>query len=98
MDFNFNNIILYFIIPIWLILEIFIIKWMFDAKPDRKSTSKYSKKVIFLSQLPLGSRWKKGVNKDDIKIFEKYQYRIKIWYFSVLIFFCLFIAYLYIAF
>jgi hypothetical protein len=98
MTINVNNIILYILIPIWVIVELFLVKWMFKSKPDRNRINKYPKKIIFMSQLPLGSKWKKRVDKDDIKIFEQYQNRIKVWSGSVIIFFCLFIGYIYLAF
>jgi hypothetical protein len=81
----FNYPLGYYLIFIWIILEIVIFKWMFNLKPGKNLKDKYPKKIIFLSQLPFGSRWKNSVDKEDIELFENYQHRIKIWYLSLVI-------------
>lgn len=94
MDFKLGLIIL----SIWVIMEIFIARWMFKAKPGKDMAAKYPRKVIFLSQLPFGKRWKKSVDARDLKVMEKYQWRITIWYLMVIIPFFSFFAYLYLMF
>jgi len=64
-------------------------------KPKKELMDKYSKKVIFLSQLPFGSRWRKGINKEDIELMKRYQGRIKIWYLTLIIPFVLIFIYLF---
>lgn len=85
---------MYFIL-VWIILEIFTVIWMLRLKPKKNIINKYQKKIIFLAQLPFGSSWKKNILKDDIRLFENYQYRIRIWYLSVMIPFFLFFVYLF---
>ena len=85
MKLNVNEIILYFFVPVWTAAEIMISIWMLKAKPDRKITSKYQRKIIFLSQLPFGKRWRQHIGKEDITSLEIYQYRIRIWYLSLII-------------
>ncbi len=85
MKYNLFNVSLYSFIFIWGILEILISKWMFNAKPHNNLTKKYPKKVIFMSQLPFGNKWKNNVEKEDIVIFQNYQYRIRIWFLSLMI-------------
>ena len=84
MEMNFYKIA-YFFIAIWIIIEIFIIRWMFQIKPEKEITNKYHRKIVFLSQLPFGKGWKKHVDKADIAVLERYQFRIKIWYLSIMI-------------
>jgi hypothetical protein len=67
---------------------------MFSLRPGKDVTNKYQRKVVFLSQLPFGNRWKRYIKKEDIKLFENYQYRIRIWYLSVIVPFFLFFVYL----
>ncbi len=74
-----------FVIIIWVIAEIFIIKWMFSARPTKDITEKYPKKIIFMSQFPFGKFWKMYVEHEDLEIMAKYQYRIKIWFLSIII-------------
>jgi hypothetical protein len=66
---------------------------MFKAKPEKKITDKYGKKVIFLSQLPFGSSWKKNVNREDGPLMEEYQHRIRLVYLST--FFPLILMYIF---
>jgi hypothetical protein len=77
--------ILYAFCAIWGIAEIFIARWMFKAKPEENIMRKYPKGVRFYSQLPFGKSWTRRVAKSDVQVFEKYQYRINIWYLSVII-------------
>lgn len=93
-----NLKIIYTLIAIWLIIEIFIGRWMFKAKPDKSLLVKYPRKIIFLSQLPFGRRWKKFVAPDDLKAMEKYQYRITISYLTIIIPWCLSYIYFYMFF
>jgi hypothetical protein len=44
---------------IWIAVGIFIGRWMLRLKPKMDISKKYSRKVIFLAQLPFGSSWKK---------------------------------------
>jgi len=74
----------------WLVAQALIIPWMFKARPDKKLLDKYSKKLIWLSGLPFGKKWKTGVAQEDIAMFEKYQKRTTIWYLSVIIPYALF--------
>lgn len=53
--------ILYITTTIWGAVEVLIVIWMFKAKPNKIITDKYSRKVVFLSRLPLGNSWKKDV-------------------------------------
>jgi hypothetical protein len=85
--------VIYILIVIWIIAQIPICKWMFRAKPDKNITQKYPKKVIFQSQLPFGSSWKKKIDKSDILVMERYQQRIKWWYLSLIIPFALFLTF-----
>jgi len=85
MKFNLKEMILYFFIPMWLLAEIFISTWMFKAKPKKDATDQYEKKVIFLSQLPFGKGWRNNVRREDVRLFERYQFRIKIWYLSLMV-------------
>ena len=85
MKLNINEIILYFFVPAWAIAEILISAWMLKAKPDRGITSKYPKRIIFLSQLPFGKRWRQHIDKVDIRPLEIYQRRIATWYLSLII-------------
>ncbi len=85
---------IYFIL-VWIILEIFIVIWMLRLKPKKNIINKYQKRTIFLAQLPFGSSWEKNILKEDILLFENYQYRIRIWYLSVMISFFLFFVYLF---
>jgi hypothetical protein len=91
---SFNKIILFIFLPAWLILEVIILKWVSNAEPKKNITSRYSKKVIFLSRLPFGSSWKKSIYNEDIKTLERFNYRIKIWYLSIIGVFLLFVVYL----
>jgi len=90
--------IIFIILSVWVIAEIVIVRWMFKAKPDKNLHIKYSRKIILLSQLPFGIKWKKDVNSDDLNKMVKYQYRIKIWYLTVIIPFILFYIYLHVIF
>jgi hypothetical protein len=79
------DVVLYILIPIWMMAEVFIIKWMFKAKPGKNITCNYPKKIIFLSQLPFGTRWMKWIDKVDHTSFQTYQRRIRIGFLSVMI-------------
>ncbi len=77
--------ILYFLLAIWAVMEVFIIIWMFKAKPDKQILRKYPRNIVFLSQLPFGKSWGKNIDKVDVKLFRSYQQRIRLWYLSILI-------------
>jgi len=85
MNFNMLDVILYFFLPIWIVAEIFIGKWLFKAKPEKKIMDKYPKKIIFLSQIPFGKTWMKNVDKEDIRLLQTYQHRIRVWWLSIII-------------
>jgi hypothetical protein len=85
MDFKVFDVVLYFVLPVWVVVEIFIGRWLFKAKPDKKITDKYPKKVIFLSQIPFGKTWMKNVAKEDVKLLQSYQQRIRVWWLSVIL-------------
>jgi len=85
MSFNVKEAILYFFIPVWAVAEILITIWMFKAKPDENIKDKYPRKVAFLSQLPFGKSWMKYVDKEDVKLLQTRQRRIKVWYLSLMI-------------
>ncbi len=87
--------IIVIVLPIWVVAEVVIVCWMFKAKPDKHLHIKYSRKIILLSQLPFGIKWKKNVHSDDLNKMVTYQHRIIIWYLSVIIPFILFYIYLY---
>ena len=94
MNFDLNERILYCVLLfLWSISEIFVGRWMFRAKPQKHRADKYPKGVIFLSQLPFGSGWKKSIDEEDIPAFEKYQSRIRIMFLSTL--FPLFVMYIF---
>jgi hypothetical protein len=38
-----------------------------------------------MSQFPFGKIWKKHVDHEDLGIMEKYQFRIKMWFLSIII-------------
>lgn len=80
-------------IILWVVLEIFIIRWTLSLKPEKNMIDKYDKKVIFFSHLPFGNSWKSKVAKEDIELFESYQHRIKIWYLSLIVPLILFFVY-----
>ena len=82
---NVKEAILYFFVPVWIVAEILIGIWMFKGKPDENIKDKYSRKVVFLSQLPFGKRWIKYVDNEDVKLLQTYQHRIKVWYLSLMI-------------
>jgi len=82
----------------WVIAEILIGKWMFNAKPDKTIIEKYPKKVIILSSLPFGSSWKEKVQKNDIGALEAYQFRVKICFLSMVVALLVFYAYISIRF
>ena len=77
--------ILYGFLAIWAIAEIFIIRWVSKAKPEENMTRKYPKGVRFYSQLPFAKYWTRRIAKSDVRVLEKYQYRIRIWYLSTVI-------------
>ncbi len=85
MNFNAMKLFLYLSIAIWGVAEIFMAKWMFKAKPNKNLMDKYPRKVVFLSQLPFGKNWKKYIDKDDVRLMEPYQHRIKVWFLSIII-------------
>jgi len=85
MSFDVKEGILCFFIPVWAVAEILIGIWMFKAKPDENIRDKYSRKVVFLSQLPFGKSWMKYVDKEDVKLLQTFQHRIKVWYLSLMI-------------
>ena len=85
MSFNVKEAILYFFIPVWTVAEILITIWMFKAKPDENMKDRYPGKVAFLSQLPFGKSWMKYVDKEDLKLLQTRQRRIKVWYLSLMI-------------
>ena len=85
MKLSVNEIILYFFVPIWIVAEILISIWMFKAKPGKNIAKKYPKKIIFLSQLLFGKRWRQPIDKEHVRLFETYQYRIRVWYLSLMI-------------
>jgi hypothetical protein len=75
-----------YLLHVWLIAEVLIGIWMFKAKPDKKITEKYPKKVINRSQRPFGKSWTKYIDNNDLNILQKYQHRIMIFYLSTIIF------------
>ena len=77
--------ILYAFIAIWGIVQIFVARWMFKAKPEDNITRKYPRGVRFYSQMPFGKSWTRRVDKSDVQVLEKYQRRIRIWYLSVIV-------------
>ncbi len=77
--------IIYIFIVFWAIAEIFIVWWMFRAKPKGDIMDKYSKCVSFHFQLPFVSSWRKDIRDEDIELIKRYRYRIRIWYLSVII-------------
>ena len=77
--------ILYVIFFIWIIIEIFIAKWLFQGKPEKSIIKKYPQKIMFLAQLPFGGSWKKHIESQDVKLFENYQRRIRIFFLSIAI-------------
>jgi hypothetical protein len=81
----------------WVIVEVFLIIWMFKARPQKKITDKYPKKVVSLSQKPFGSKWIEEMSEEDIDVFRRYQYRIRVWFLSVTIPFCLIFLYLFLT-
>lgn len=85
MGFNVKEAILYFFIPAWIVAETLIMIWMFKAKPDKNIKGKYPKKVVMLSQLPFGRSWVKNIDKDDVRLLQAYQRRIRVWYLSLMI-------------
>jgi hypothetical protein len=87
------KIILYLII-IWAIAEAFIVRWMLKAKPNEAIIRKYSKKIISLSQRPFRTSWVKSVAPEDIRLLQTYQYRIRVWFLSIIIPFIAIFAYL----
>lgn len=84
MKFKLTEIILYFVIPCWIVAEALIILWVHKAKPDKNITDKYPKKIILLSQVPFGKSWKHSVNEKDIRLLQTYQHRIRVWYLSLM--------------
>jgi len=77
--------ILYAFLSIWGVVEIFVARWMFKAKPEENIARKYPKGMRFYSQIPFGKYWTRRVAKSDVQVLEKYQRRIRIWYLSVII-------------
>jgi hypothetical protein len=55
------------------------------SKPQKDVLNKYSKKMLYQSQLPFNSHWKKHVHADDLPIMEGYQYRIRVWFVSFVV-------------
>lgn len=79
--------IYYFIIFIWLILQIIISVWMLKAKPNEDFYKKLPKRIIILSQLAFYSGWKKEIQDiNDLSVMEKYHKRLSLWLFSILLF------------
>ena len=68
MSFNVKEVILYFFVPVWIVAEALIVIWMFKAKPDNNIRDKYPRKIIILSQLPFGKRWRKDIEKKDLTL------------------------------
>ena len=85
MSLNVKEAILYFFVPAWIVAETLIVIWMFKAKPDKNIRDKYPRKVIILSQLPFGKSWRKNIDKDDVRLLQTYQHRIRVWYLSLMI-------------
>ena len=82
------------LIIVWVLAEMPLCVWLFRAKPKRAALFRYSRRTRYLSQLPLGDRWKKMVSPEDIPILAEYQRRVRIWYISILLPFLLIFAYL----
>jgi hypothetical protein len=85
MSVNLKEAILYFFVPVWIAAETLIMIWMFKAKPDKNIKGKYPRKVVMLSQLPFGKSWANNIDKDDVKVLQTYQRRIRVWYLSLMI-------------
>ena len=83
--FNVKEAILYFFVPAWIVTETLIVIWMFKATPDKNIKDKYPRKVIILSQLPFGKSWAKNIDKEDVRLLQTYQRRIRVWYLSLMI-------------
>lgn len=75
-------------------MQIFISRWMFKAKPGKEIIAKYSRWIIFRSQVPFGWGWKKRVDVGDLGAMEQYQRRITIWYLTVIIPFIMFFVFI----
>ena len=69
----------------WFIAELFIIKWMWSARPKEKILEKYPKTIVYLSQIAFGIVLKKRIDEDDLPCFITYQKRIRIWFLSLFI-------------
>ena len=63
---------------------------MFKSKPNKDLLKKYPKDLTKGYSLPFGNKWRTKIAKEDIAVFEKYQKRIRAWYFSVIIPYALF--------
>jgi len=84
----------YFFILIWVIVQLLLGRWMFKARPNKCVIEKYPKMVMILLLLPFGNYWKKQVEKQDIRILQSYQFRVRLWLLSILISLLIFYAYI----
>ena len=57
---------------IYTFSQIVLLIWASKGKPEKKIISKYKITTLFLSSLPLGSRWQKQIVKEDIALFKKF--------------------------
>lgn len=85
----------------WVILQIPVGIWLLKAKPSKQIVSKYPKRVVFQSTVPLMKKWRKEIDAADIKIFDEYRKRVLIQYYlcftlPILLFFpYLYVKYVY---
>jgi hypothetical protein len=84
MKFDVYNI-LYLIIIIFAITQIFIAIWLNRGKPPKEIISKYPKTVMLSLPLPFVTYWRNYVEKEDIIVMERYRNRLIVWCLSFII-------------
>jgi hypothetical protein len=84
MKFDVYNI-LYIVIIVWVIAQIFIVRWLYSVKPPKEIINKYPTTVWLSLRLPFITYWRKYVQKEDISLIERYRKRLIVWCLSYII-------------
>jgi hypothetical protein len=74
--------IFYFFVPIWVALQLLMVKWLLDAKPNKAIWEKYHVRIRLLIHYPFYKKWRRYVEKEDIRMLEIYQFRLLMWQLS----------------
>ena len=74
--------VFYVFVPIWVVAQLLTTIWLLRAKPSKVVLDKYPRKVRLLLQFTFWKKWKHYVHKEDLKLIERYQFRLMIWQLS----------------